>query len=144
MANVIKKVSMNQEKYDYSQQYFEKGMLGWHKQSFHLITAAFETAFHDKKIDSILDFGCGDGFYGSYLKNYSENVDGMDISEELKHNNNSIHYRNFIQADLAGDIENREKYSIVFSSEVIEHVLDYKKFLANAQSVTQKNGYLIF
>ena len=100
MANVIKKVSMNQEKYDYSQQYFEKGMLGWHKQSFHLITAAFETAFHDKKIDSILDFGCGDGFYGSYLKNYSENVDGMDISEELKQHTNSIHYRNFIQTDF--------------------------------------------
>jgi 2-polyprenyl-3-methyl-5-hydroxy-6-metoxy-1,4-benzoquinol methylase len=135
-------MSMNQGKYDYSHQYFEQGMLGWHKQSFHLITKGFETTFHDKQIDSILDFGSGDGFYGSFLKNYAANVDGMDISEELKQHTNSVHYRNFAQADLAGEIENSEKYAVVFSSEVIEHVLDYKSFLENARFVTQKNGYL--
>lgn len=142
MANVGSKMSINQEKYDYSHQYFEQGMLGWHKQSFQLITSCFETTFRDKQIGSILDFGCGDGFYGSFLKSYTANVDGIDISEELKQHTNSVQYRKFIQADLAGKIECSEKYDVIFSSEVIEHVLDYKIFLNNARFATQKNGYL--
>lgn len=133
---------MKESNYNYSREYFEHGMDGWHQQSFKSITFEFNEAFKEKKIKTILDFGSGDGFYGSFLGNYSENVDGMDISDEIKQSKHLINYRNFIQADLAGDIKGEEKYNVIFSSEVIEHVLDYNKFLTNARTVSEKDGYL--
>jgi 2-polyprenyl-3-methyl-5-hydroxy-6-metoxy-1,4-benzoquinol methylase len=130
------------KEYDYSHQYFEQGMVGWHQQSFKTITSLFDFQFMYKEIPSILDFGSGDGFYGAFLNNYSANVDGFDISDELSSSNNKKFYRKFKQLDLAGPIDCTEKYKVLFSTEVIEHVLDYKRFLRNARMVTEKDGFL--
>lgn len=128
--------------YQYNKNYFKSGMNGWHSQSFEIISKNFDDFFKDKLIDRLLDFGCGDGFYGGYLKQYATSVTGMDISNELQEGENKIYYDEFIRADLAGNLNTDCKYDVIFSSEVIEHVQDYDAFLSNACNLTKAKGVL--
>lgn len=128
-------------KYNYNVAYFEKGMNGWHKQSYHVITSKFKETLKDISNKSkILDFGCGDGFYGGFLKMYANSLYGMDISDSIEASKNLTNYTGFYQNDLGKQITHALKYDILFSSEVIEHVEDYQTFIKNASHLLNNHG----
>ena len=91
----------------------------------------------------ILDAGCGSGWLSSRLSVYGE-VTGIDISEksieEAKVNYPGIR---FICMDAREDFQLDEKFDIIVSSEVIEHVIEQEKYFNNIASMLKTHGTLI-
>jgi 2-polyprenyl-3-methyl-5-hydroxy-6-metoxy-1,4-benzoquinol methylase len=129
-------------KFKYSDTYFLKGMTGWHSASFPTISDELRRRLF--KGWTALDFGCGDGFYGATIESGVSHLDGVDYSDSLERNANRKHYRRFWTADLGSPYSNipKDHYDFLFSSEVIEHVENYRIFLSNAAAVLKPGGGL--
>jgi 2-polyprenyl-3-methyl-5-hydroxy-6-metoxy-1,4-benzoquinol methylase len=129
--------------YNYDEQYYETGIGGFHRDSFPKISTAFrESVAPGLEKGSVLDFGCGNGFYGKFLSSKVAYVDGVDFSPVLGTGRNRQYYRNFSQADLGQPWTNGKIYDALISIECIEHVQDYRQFLANAYSALKPGGTL--
>ena len=87
----------------------------------------------------LLDFGCGAKPYKSLFENTSSYV-GVDIENE-SHN----HQGEEIDVYYDGGVLpfNNEKFDIVFSSEVLEHVPNLNKSLSEIERVVKENGLLL-
>ena len=62
---------------EYDDEYFEGAIQYWHKIS----SAAFSSFLLEnvpKSLNSALDLGCGDGFYGELLKKRASRLVGCD------------------------------------------------------------------
>lgn len=84
---------------------------------------------------TLMDYGCGAMPYKVSLSSYSIRYMGADLKE------NEL-------ADILvlpdGSIQNsEEKYDIVFSTQVLEHVPNYQKYLAEAKRCLKENGKLV-
>lgn len=98
---------------------------------------------HLDKNKTVLDIGCGLGQLTYELAKYSKKVYGIDPSDynvELawkRNNSSNIEY-------LKGDGTNLEfednKFDIIVSSEVIEHVRDFDKFISEIYRVAKKGA----
>lgn len=94
----------------------------------------------------ILDIGCGDGYLLNELSKRSEEIYGLDISEEAielakSRFNNSVHY-------LIGDTQKSEtlpklKFDLIICSEVLEHVKDDERSITNMCNLLIEGGKLI-
>lgn len=131
------------EQFEYNQQYYEHGISGFHKSSFAKIAAAFEAGVRSIPTKAkILDFGCGNGFYGPFLSTKSTELDGVDASSGLLGHTRRNCYKSFELVDLGRPWNPIGKYDVVFSIEVIEHVQDYHQFLKNAFLALKPGGRL--
>ncbi|MFH1072206.1 MAG: class I SAM-dependent methyltransferase [Nanoarchaeota archaeon] len=92
----------------------------------------------------LLDAGCGDG---SLLVKLHQDwphlrVHGFDISGEVIQENKK-------KIDLTiGDLSRKntlpgKKFDIIICSEVLEHIKEYRKAIANLSALLKKRGYLI-
>lgn len=129
--------------YSYNQKYFTDGMSGWHSLSFDSIAGKFRTFAKGARIERLLDFGCGDGFYAPLLRECSREVDGADLDPSSV----MPEKRSCYGQVLAGNLGERwmaptAPYDALFSSEVIEHVEDYAQFLRNAFGALKPGGRL--
>jgi 2-polyprenyl-3-methyl-5-hydroxy-6-metoxy-1,4-benzoquinol methylase len=117
----------------YPDTYFSKGMEGWHADSFRHIKALIEETFRKRQFQRVLDFGCGDGFYGPLLRQGARHLDGADIADSIRRSPNLQLYDHFEARDLGLPWPlTTERYDFIFSSEVIQHVERYDVFLRNA------------
>ena len=129
--------------FDYSDSYFQSGMVGWHGLSFPLISARFEKFCQGRRFAKGLDFGCGDGFYGSFLRLHVEELHGTDVSNCIEDAGSRAAYHEFTQNDLGQPLRAEFRaYDVIFSSEVIEHISDYRQFLRNAFGLLNPDGTL--
>ena len=127
--------------FNYDNNYYDDGIGGFHKASIPFIHQNFDVSFKQDKLKSILDFGCGNGFHGAYLKSKCESLDGVDFSTAIEKNEAKNNYDKLFFFDLGGDIELPENhYDLLFSIEVIEHVKNYRKFLLNAYRLVKPGG----
>ena len=106
---------------------------------------SLETIFSKK---SILDLGCGGGILSESLAKKGGKVSAFDTSSALikvakkraSSQNLNINYK-------VGDIrlikKTSLKFDIIISLEVIEHVRNYKAFLADIHSCLKKDGIII-
>jgi 2-polyprenyl-3-methyl-5-hydroxy-6-metoxy-1,4-benzoquinol methylase len=91
---------------------------------------------------TILDVGCGPGFYTDTLRRFGE-VTGLDLSEEAvaiaRSRFPQIHFiaGNFYELALPN------RFDVVISHEVIDHVEDQTMFVQRAAQVLQPGGHLI-
>ena len=101
--------------------------------------------FRNKKV---LDLGCGGGLLSESLFKKGAIIKGIDSSVNLikvaktraKKNKFKIDYQNTTIESLA---KKKEKYDIIISLEVIEHVNDYKLFLKNIFNSLKPKGLII-
>lgn len=130
--------------FTYDREYYERGMSGFHSASFPVITAYFDGLPLQLPVPTVIDFGCGDGFYASFLKARAHTLDGVDASSALLESVNHVHYRRFECRDLGAPWPgNRSgEYDLVFSVEVIEHIYNYRQFLRNAYDILKPGGYV--
>jgi 2-polyprenyl-6-hydroxyphenyl methylase/3-demethylubiquinone-9 3-methyltransferase len=102
----------------------------------------------DLKPKSVLDAGCGRGFYSSSLCEFSfiKKITGIDLREKYL-----IKARRFItdkrvtlqQADIYTLPFAAETFDFIISSEVMEHLPDDVKALKALHKITKKGGTLI-
>lgn len=96
---------------------------------------------------TILDFGCGTGWLSSYLSKYGE-VTGVDISNKsIDAAKNKYSRINFIHLDASSGNQIEEliqnKFDIIVSSEVIEHIKEQREYINNIFSLLKDNGSFI-
>lgn len=132
--------------YDYDAGYFDGGISGWHATSFRPITDKFDEFVPEPLVGEVLDYGCGDGFYGPFLRRKAAVLDGVDYADAAQTSRFRDSYRDVYQADLGVPWAHPagRTYDLLFSTEVVEHVVDYHVFLANAHRLLRPNGRLVF
>lgn len=130
---------------EYNDEYFAGAIQYWHKISF----PEFSSFLLDNipaSVESALDLGCGDGFYGELLKKRASRLVGCDSSKTVTISSlRKKYYDRFILADIGeaipGDVA--EKFDLIFSTEVIEHLRDYKRLIRLAYQLLNHGGKLI-
>jgi glycosyltransferase involved in cell wall biosynthesis len=128
--------------YAYDAEYYDRGIRGFHAASYPVISSTFETYLGNETRERILDFGCGSGFWGSFLSKHCRNLAGVDFSEALRTSNHRSIYQEFDQIDLGKAWDSPTKHDVVFSIEVIEHVENSRQFLGNAFNALLPGGRL--
>lgn len=103
------------------------------------------------KPKKILDIGCGVGSISFFLStNYpNSSVTGLDISKKAI--DACLEYKKLIKSKNTSfsrlKVENytnhKQKFDIIIASEVIEHLVDDKKFIENCSKLLDKNGALL-
>ncbi len=92
----------------------------------------------------VIDIACGSGFGTKIISRWTNNVFGVDISEEaISHAKNTYHDldENFTVGN-AVNFSCSEKYDRVVSFETIEHIPEFKKVIQNYNKLLTKNGLL--
>jgi 2-polyprenyl-3-methyl-5-hydroxy-6-metoxy-1,4-benzoquinol methylase len=91
----------------------------------------------------ILDFGCGTGWLAGILGRFGPTT-GIDLSERAIEKARE-RYRDvrFISGDLYDARMQDEKFDVVVSQEVIEHVPDQPRYLEIIAQLLRPGGYLI-
>ena len=92
------------------------------------------------KIVSILDAGCGDGFYSFYLATrYHCCIDACDVSlKEVKFRHPYVTYS---EADLTS-LAIKEKYDLIYCIDTLEHIDNDEAAVRNLSDALKNNGYL--
>ena len=93
----------------------------------------------------VLDLGCGWGMFTAVMRSAGYQAVGLDISEKAieraRLNHPEVEY-NILDADGSIPFED-DSFSAVWSTEVIEHVLDVPEFLNEINRVIRPGGIFI-
>ena len=96
-----------------------------------------------KANDALLDIGCGSGNFLVSQKNKTSNLFGLEFNDlaikKCKDNGLNI-FKEYIEEHAKS---NSEKYDVVTSFQVLEHVFDIKSFIENNLKVLKTGGKLV-
>lgn len=94
---------------------------------------------------TLLDYGCGDGYWSLVLSHFLGcKVTGVDYNPlRLERAKSIVKNAKFIESDLRKRNENLGKFDIVFCSQVIEHIEGDVSFLENIRNHLKEGGILI-
>ena len=89
----------------------------------------------------LLDIGCGEGVLLEYAQKLGFDVIGVDVSKKAV---DYIRKKGFdaICLDVEEGLPFKEEFDVVIATELIEHLYDHYKFLANVNNCLRKGGYL--
>lgn len=92
---------------------------------------------------NILDLGSGDGRLTAFLGQFGK-TDAIELSQNAVDNANRLYPQvNFQQGDaLTFDFKD-QKYDVVVSQEVLEHIEDKPRYIQVCYNILNTNGYLI-
>lgn len=95
--------------------------------------------------DRVLDLGCGDGLFTAALAEAGTDVIGVEIAEAALARARAAHRElDFRLAPLCGPLPFEDgAFDLVWSSEVIEHVADTERWLAEVRRVMAPRGRLL-
>lgn len=94
------------------------------------------------KEGSILDVGCGGGYFLSKFSNKFKKT-GLDIDKRSAEIGSRKFKIKIINSNLGQD-KIKEKFDLIIFRGVIEHMYDPKKSINRAYKLLKKNGYLYF
>lgn len=122
-----------------------------HLSRYHFIKTLCKNKF-------ILDMGCGTGYGAYFLRNIARGIVAIDLDKNAinyalrnySKNESKVKYRIFdVSSRQFNDFMKKEnlipenKFDIVISFEVIEHLENQNQYLKNARSQLRKNGTFI-
>jgi 2-polyprenyl-3-methyl-5-hydroxy-6-metoxy-1,4-benzoquinol methylase len=106
----------------------------------HMATYKFALKFVEGK--RTLDYGCGTGYGSHMLASVADNVTAVDVSNvAIEHAKNIFSANNLAFKTISGLSD--EKFDVITSFQVIEHVPDDKEYLKNLKSLLNPGGCLI-
>lgn len=148
---------MNEKDHQEFTKYDEQGAYHWKQMRSSLrrfnagLAARYEVAMQiielgagQKNINSILDIGCGDGYFTSLLaKRFPESrVRGFDFSATaIKFAHQMSKLRN-VEFSLGDAFAAADQYDLIVATDVIEHVYDAGLFLDNCRARLGSGGGL--
>ncbi|MFA5356536.1 MAG: class I SAM-dependent methyltransferase [Candidatus Omnitrophota bacterium] len=107
---------------------------------------AYEFAGRFVKGKAVLDIGCGEGYGSHYLAGSAKNVTGIDYSKEaIEHAKNKYPLDNlaFYSVNIKELDSIKDKFDIICSFQVIEHLEDPGGFLGNVKGLLSPGGVFI-
>lgn len=110
----------------------------------HLATYNFSLDFIINK--NVLDFGCGSGYGSKIMSEKALSVTGVDISNEaIEYANNNYSSKNltFLNISQINGVEFHNKFDVITSFQVIEHVFNEKKHIQTILQLLKPNGIFI-
>lgn len=131
------------QQYDYSKVYFEIMTGGWNRISYNLIASFAREGLKRFSPSTVLDLGCGNGIYGSVLTEGGAQLYGIDIAPVSVQLCKAAGYHQVIQSHAEKLDIDSEKFDMVFTSEVIEHIDDYRQMLKEIHRVLKPGGGLV-
>jgi 2-polyprenyl-3-methyl-5-hydroxy-6-metoxy-1,4-benzoquinol methylase len=114
-----------------------------------LINSDFDQQQNNWQDTKVLDVGCGVGTLVLYLADLGAEATGWDISKRAitiaNQARQDLELKNakFIKGEIKKKKSTEEVQDLVISTEVIEHILDDKKFLADLVSHLRVGGVLL-
>lgn len=92
----------------------------------------------------ILEIGCGYGYLSYSLKQMGFNIKAIDIAESAISFAKKNYGDYYIQADIKDYlISTKEKYDLIISTEVIEHLNDPNGFLEDCKKLLNNRGTIL-
>ena len=97
------------------------------------------------KFEKVIDLGCGTGLLGDELRNFSENITGVDLSQNMisKARERGI-YDNLIVGDIVDTLRStREKYDLFIALDLLIYIGDIVNITNAIKDCCQKNSFFI-
>jgi len=95
----------------------------------------------------VLEIGFGEGYGTDFLSSYTAEITGMDVSQDLVDHARAKYVKKglwFLKGDATDIPFSDGKFDAVVSSQVIEHVKDYMRFLREVKRVLSDDGVAVF
>lgn len=96
-----------------------------------------------------LDIACGIGVFSKIMREKGHTVTGVDINQEniefAKEKYKDLKGLNFLSYDIDDMMQQNEgiKYDFILALEIVEHLVDYQKFIRDCYSLLKENGTMI-
>lgn len=116
---------------------FEESATFDNKRRVHLLISKI------KKNKSILDVGCGYGFFIKELKKMGLKASGVEISKERRSIARKMSNENIFNFRIDGKRRIHKKFDVVTLFHVLEHVKDPINFLTDLRMYLNNNGRLL-
>lgn len=131
------KIKPKQE-FFYDNTYFAE-LEGWTKLSFPVISWLC-LKYAPPEAEKGLDLGCGRGVYLGALQKFCRYVFGLDISFESLKASKGCGYAGFALAEAVKMPFADDSLDYVFSTEVLEHIENYRGMINEISRILRKNG----
>jgi len=98
------------------------------------------------KFDKVIDLGCGTGLAGKGLRGISNNLTGIDLSENMVAKAMELDvYDSLIVGDIVDILSSsQEKYDLFISLDVLIYIGDVKSIFNAVRNCSNKNAFFIF
>ena len=98
------------------------------------------------KFDKVIDLGCGTGLSGEDLQGISNNLAGIDISENMISKANELGvYDSLIVGDIVEKLDlSKEKYDLFIALDVFIYIGEITSMLNAVKKCANKNSFFIF
>ena len=98
------------------------------------------------KFDKVIDLGCGTGLSGEDLQGISNNLTGIDISENMISKANELGvYDSLIAGDIVEKLDlSKEKYDLFIALDVFIYIGEITSMLNAVKKCANKNSFFIF
>lgn len=118
--------------------------------TYFALLSLYDFATRFTKDKSVLDFGCGVG-YGSYYlaSRKAQSVLGIEIDDKSyrysidRYQRTNLKFLDVPVEELAANKEYKNKFDVIFCSNVMEHIEDYKNALSSVTELLAPNGLYI-
>jgi 2-polyprenyl-3-methyl-5-hydroxy-6-metoxy-1,4-benzoquinol methylase len=146
LEEFYKNVYFQEDSQNYEQQYTEeeyKYFLNESKVTEYIYNNITQ---QNKNNNSLLDIGCGEGYFAKYFYNNNWKVNLVDYSSYgiITHNNELVN--NFkegcIYKNLDSERIEKKEYNLISIKNVLEHVVDPELLLAKVKKLMTKNSLL--
>lgn len=127
--------------YAYDEGYYLSLTDRWTQISVPAIARVLRSALERHRPCRALDFGCGSGAYADTLKTCGARVDGCDVSDAAVRLCKHKYHQAFTITDSAGLAA--DAYDFIFSTEVLEHIRDHRRALADFHRVLRVGGTIV-
>lgn len=130
---------------DYASYYDRPGTEEFHKKRYRqLVDWMCACLPNEFNFSSVLDVGCGQGWAMDAMKSLFGGIDIIGI-EPSKHNSAIAKSRgNRVLCGKIEDLNISDKYDLIYSNNVIQHVNDARFFMQNVTKLLSENGVVIF
>lgn len=129
---------------DYFSLHYNKNL---YKAKEDKLNEVLEDLDQDLSEAKILDMGVGTGFFIDYYSKKSDNIVGVDITEESVNNMRKKYpEHDFYKSDIGKKLDLEQKFDVINVFDVLYHIKDeekYKKAVENIEKHLAQNGVAV-